>query len=151
MCKEMGIPCSDSYSMLESLGDPVQIQDWAIAGLPVDDFSQDSAIISHNAGRWPLFIDPQGQANNWIKNAYKEKNLLVLKMSSPKYTDALQRAISSGLPALIEDVGEELDPALSAFIKFKDRFSLTDNIIFRLALLEANILTWWNDEHQSWQ
>jgi dynein heavy chain, axonemal len=113
MCKEIGIPCSDSYSMLDSLGDPVQIQDWAIAGLPVDDFSQDSAIISHNAGRWPLFIDPQGQANNWIKNAYKEKNLLVLKMSSPKYTDALQRAITSGLPALIEDVGEELDPALS--------------------------------------
>ncbi|XP_065334185.1 dynein axonemal heavy chain 3 [Cloeon dipterum] len=113
MCKEMNIPCSDSFSMLDSLGDPVEMQDWAIAGLPVDDFSQDNAVISHNAGRWPLFIDPQGQANNWIKNAYKEKNLVVLKMSSPKYTDQLQKAITDGHPALIEDVGEELDPALN--------------------------------------
>lgn len=59
-CQELGIPCSSNYSMLSSLGDPVKIQDWVIAGLPVDEFSQDNAIISHNAGRWPLFIDPQG-------------------------------------------------------------------------------------------
>jgi hypothetical protein len=36
-------------------------------------------------------------------------------MSNPKYTDGLQRAINNGWPALIEDVGEELDPALSKF------------------------------------
>ncbi|KAF4522383.1 hypothetical protein B566_EDAN012965 [Ephemera danica] len=112
-CQELGIPCSGHFSMLDSLGDPVQLQDWVIAGLPVDEFSQDNAIIAHNAGRWPLFIDPQGQAKQWIKNAEGENGLLVLKMSNPKYTDALQRAINNGWPALIEDVGEELDPALN--------------------------------------
>jgi dynein heavy chain len=58
-----------------------------------------------------------GQANNWIKNAERENNLVVLKMSNPKYTDTLQKAITSGWPALIEDVGEELDPALSKYTK----------------------------------
>ena len=33
-----------------------------------DDFSIDNAIILKNATRWPLMIDPQIQANNWIQN-----------------------------------------------------------------------------------
>jgi dynein heavy chain len=52
--------------MVLSLGDPIQLQDWAIAGLPVDEFSQDNAIISHNARRWPLFIDPQGMFSSFL-------------------------------------------------------------------------------------
>ncbi|MBN8283211.1 MAG: hypothetical protein J0L98_08525 [Zoogloea sp.] len=28
----------------------------------------DNAIILNNSKRWPLMIDPQIQANNWIKN-----------------------------------------------------------------------------------
>jgi dynein heavy chain len=30
-----------------------------------------------NSRRWPLMIDPQGQANKWIKNMEKPKNLHV--------------------------------------------------------------------------
>ena len=30
-----------------------------------------------NSRRWPLIVDPQGQANKWIKNMEKEKNLHV--------------------------------------------------------------------------
>jgi dynein heavy chain len=31
-----------------------------------------------NSRRWPLMIDPQGQANKWIKNMEKPKNLHVI-------------------------------------------------------------------------
>lgn len=40
-------------------------------------FSVDNAIIVTNSKRWPLIIDPQGQANNWIKNMEKANKLQV--------------------------------------------------------------------------
>lgn len=46
-----------------TLGDPVLVRQWNIDGLPTDGFSVDNGIIVFNARRWPLMIDPQGQAN----------------------------------------------------------------------------------------
>ena len=34
-------------------------------------------MIVTNSQRWPLMIDPQGQANKWIKNMEKTNNLQV--------------------------------------------------------------------------
>ena len=48
---------------------------WQLAGLPVDGFSIDNAIITSRSRRWPLMIDPQGQANKWIKNMEKDNKL----------------------------------------------------------------------------
>ena len=56
--------------MITVLGDPVKIRAWNIDGLPSDNFSVENAIIINNSRRWPLFIDPQLQANKWIKNNY---------------------------------------------------------------------------------
>lgn len=39
------------------------MRQWNIDGLPTDGFSVDNGIIVFNARRWPLMIDPQGQAN----------------------------------------------------------------------------------------
>ena len=60
MCLERKISCSESFSVNATLGDPVKIRAWQIAGLPVDAFSIDNGIIVDNARRWPLMIDPQG-------------------------------------------------------------------------------------------
>ena len=46
-----------------------------MTGLPVDSFSIDNAIITFKSRRWPLMIDPQGQANKWIKNMEIDNNL----------------------------------------------------------------------------
>ena len=56
----------------------MKIRDWNIAGLPSDSFSIDNGIIISNSNRWPLLIDPQGQANKWIKQMEKAtvQNLL---------------------------------------------------------------------------
>lgn len=40
-----GIPCSNEFSLISTLGDPVQIRAWNIAGLPTDSFSIDNGII----------------------------------------------------------------------------------------------------------
>ena len=54
--------CSATFSLNATLGDPVNIRAWQIAGLPIDNFSIDNGIIVSNSRRWPLMIDPQGNA-----------------------------------------------------------------------------------------
>lgn len=66
-CNERNIPSSPTFKLATVLGSPVTIRDWVIDGLPNDSFSIDNGIIIHNSRRWPLLIDPQGQANKWIK------------------------------------------------------------------------------------
>ena len=43
---------------------------------------------------------------------FKDKELVVLKLSDRALMRSLETAIRYGLPALLENVGEELDPAL---------------------------------------
>jgi len=43
--RDKGIPCSSDFSLISTLGDPVEIRSWNIAGLPTDSFSVDNAII----------------------------------------------------------------------------------------------------------
>lgn len=45
MCVEKEIPVNDNFSLINTLGDPVKIRDWQIAGLPVDSFSIDNGTI----------------------------------------------------------------------------------------------------------
>jgi hypothetical protein len=42
-------------------------------------------VIIHNCIRWPLIIDPQSQANIWIKKWQKSNNLLVAKLDNPGF------------------------------------------------------------------
>ena len=56
-------------------------------------YSVDNAIIVMSANRWPLMIDPQGQANKWIKNMEKANKLEVIKLSHPNYARTLENCI----------------------------------------------------------
>lgn len=113
ICTDLGIPRSSHFSLNSVLGDPVKVREWHQAGLPNDSFSIDNGIILSNAGRWPLMIDPQNQANKWIQNMEKPHNLQTVKFSDgAEYIRTLENAIQFGLPVLLENVGEELDPTL---------------------------------------
>ena len=61
-------------------------------------------------------IDPQGQANKWVKNSERENNLQVVKLTNPDYMRTLENCIQFGTPVLIENVGEELDPSLEPLL-----------------------------------
>uniref|UniRef100_A0A4X1VAV2 Dynein axonemal heavy chain 3 n=1 Tax=Sus scrofa TaxID=9823 RepID=A0A4X1VAV2_PIG len=108
-CKDKVLPGSSDFSLSNTLGDPVKIRAWQIAGLPVDSFSIDNGIIVSNSRRWALMIDPQGQANKWIKNMEKANKLSVIKFSDANYVRTLEHALQFGTPVLLENVGEELD------------------------------------------
>ena len=115
--KENGIPCTSEYSLISISGDPIKIRQWCINGLPTDTVSVDNAIITSICSRWPLMIDPQIQANKWIKNTYKGNNLKVLKFSDPMLLKILQGCISNGFPLLIEDIDERLEPTIEPVLQ----------------------------------
>jgi dynein heavy chain len=111
-CKEAKIPCSPNFSLANTLGEPVKIRQWTIAGLPTDSFSIDNGIVVANAKRWPLMIDPQGQANKWVKNMEKPNKLEVIKLTDSSFVRTLENAIQFGTPVLLENIQEELDNIL---------------------------------------
>uniref|UniRef100_A0A8B9CC02 Dynein axonemal heavy chain 7 n=1 Tax=Anser brachyrhynchus TaxID=132585 RepID=A0A8B9CC02_9AVES len=126
-CKAKDIPCSDDFSLTNILGEPVEIRAWNIAGLPSDTFSIDNGIIISNARRWPLMIDPQGQANKWIKNMEKVNSLHIIKLSDPQFVTTLENCIQFGSPVLLENIGEELDPILEPLL-LKQTFKQSGSI-----------------------
>lgn len=69
-CVAAAVATPDTFSLEAALGSPVEIRAWGAAGLPADSFSVENAIIVARGRRWPLLIDPQGQASKWIKNMH---------------------------------------------------------------------------------
>ena len=59
----------------------------------IHSYSVENAIIVTSANRWPLMIDPQGQANKWIKNMEKSNKLQVVKMSDPNFSRNLENCV----------------------------------------------------------
>ena len=99
------------------LGDPVSVRNWIVAGLPSDQFSIENGIITSKARRWPLYIDPQGQANKWIRKMEKDRKIDIIKFTDPTYMRTLETAIQFGKPVLLENVGEELDPSIEPLLQ----------------------------------
>lgn len=76
------IPLSRDHSAISILGNPVEIQQWHIDGLPRDLFSVENIILSRNSNRWPLFIDPQRQVNKWIKKTVSLLRVILALVSN---------------------------------------------------------------------
>ncbi|CAB0039603.1 unnamed protein product [Trichogramma brassicae] len=112
LCTKLKVVCTKDFNLRDILGVPILIRAWNIFGLPTDAFSVDNGIIVKNANRWPLMIDPQGQANKWVKNMENEFNLSIIKLSQNDYPRILENAIQFGQPILLENIGEELDALL---------------------------------------
>ena len=61
-------------------------------------------------------IDPQGQANKWVKNSEKDNKLKVCKLTDSDFMRVMENSIQFGTPVLLENVYEELDPALEPLL-----------------------------------
>ncbi|KAG8436117.1 hypothetical protein GDO86_007286 [Hymenochirus boettgeri] len=129
--KQLKVPCTQEPSLIGTLGDPVKIRSWQIAGLPNDTLSVENGVITEYSQRWSHCIDPQGQANKWIKNTEKDNGLEVVKLSDRDFLRSLENAIRFGKPFLLENVGEELDPALEPVL-LKQTYKQQGSTVLRL-------------------
>ncbi len=117
LCKTSGLSVSEDYSITSTLGNPVEIRNWGVHGLPSDNVSIENGIFCTKSNNWPLMIDPQTQANTWIRNMESDENMIVIKLSQDgKYMKVFEMAILTGKVMLLEEVPEEIDPALDSIL-----------------------------------
>lgn len=136
-CQDRDIPTSDAFSLIEIMGDPVTIRSWNIASLPNDQVSSENGILCTKAERYALCIDPQQQANKWIKNLEKDNNLLLLKFGTPTFLRDVTTAVRTGKPLLVEDVEESIDPAIDPVL-LKQQY-LTEAGIMQIRIGDGNV------------
>ena len=111
-----GITCSTGFSLRATLGKPVEIRSWVIDRLPNDSFSIENGIMLFRSNRWPLMIDPQGQANKWVKKMEENNSLKIVKQNQGNFIRTVENAIQFGNPVLLENVPESLDPILEPIL-----------------------------------
>ena len=79
--REKNIPNKDEFRLEKFLTNDVEISRWGAEGLPSDELSIQNGILTKNASRWPLCVDPQLQAVVWIKEKEKKFNLEILSFN----------------------------------------------------------------------
>ncbi|XP_028911199.1 dynein heavy chain 10, axonemal isoform X3 [Ornithorhynchus anatinus] len=106
------IPLSQPFKLESLLTDDVEISRWGSQGLPPDELSVQNGILTTRASRFPLCIDPQQQALNWIKRKEEKNNLRVASFNDADFLKQLEMAIKYGSPFLFQDVDEYIDPVI---------------------------------------
>ena len=102
------VKISEDLKIINILITPGQILTFKSEGLPADPFSTENSAIITACTRWPLIIDPQMQAINWLKGKSDKKKFVQYK--SYGWDKAMGEAIEAGDMLVIEDIDDDLDP-----------------------------------------
>jgi dynein heavy chain len=110
------IPVSGSvdvpFDMQSLLTDEVEISKWGSEGLPPDELSVQNGVLTTQAANFPLCIDPQQQALNWVIKRETPNGLKICTFNDPDFIKHLELAIKYGFPFLFRDVDEYIDPVI---------------------------------------
>jgi dynein heavy chain len=117
LSKEM--PVSEDLALTEFLVDQATVGQWNLEGLPPDELSVQNGIMVTRSSRYPLMIDPQGQAIHWIRTREPilESHGCIFTLANPNLRDALKMPLSEGFPVLIESIENEVDPMLDPLLE----------------------------------
>ncbi|KDQ54817.1 hypothetical protein JAAARDRAFT_37924 [Jaapia argillacea MUCL 33604] len=88
---------------------------WQSKSLPSDNLCTENAIMLKRYNRYPLVIDPTGQATTFLLNEYRDRKITVTSFLDEAFLKVLESALRFGNPLLIQDV-EHLDPILNAVL-----------------------------------
>ncbi|CAB3376481.1 Hypothetical predicted protein [Cloeon dipterum] len=105
---EEGVAFSADLDVTLVLSSELETEAWHIGGLQRDAASTQSAVIARHALRPCVCLDPQRQANAWIKSAEPE-----LRVSKDWDEQLYAACLRNGKPLLFEDI-EEPDALLEA-------------------------------------
>ena len=99
------------------MAQPVVVRAWQQMGLPIDDYSTENGLLATVGKRWPLCIDPQAQANKWIRAMEgSARQLMVMRPGEKNLLRGMVASVRSGGAVLLEEVGESLDASLETVL-----------------------------------
>lgn len=113
---EKKIPFSQPFKLESLLTNDVEISKWTSESLPPDELSIQNGILTSQATRYPLCIDPQQQAFNWIKKKEEKNNLKISTFNNSDFLKQLELAIKFGYPFMFKDVDEYIDPVIDSVL-----------------------------------
>ena len=96
----------------EYLSNPDERLRWTANALPADELCTENAIMLRRFNRYPLIIDPSGQATEFIMNEYKDRKITRTSFLDDAFRKNLESALRFGNPLLVQDV-ENYDPILN--------------------------------------
>eukprot|EP00931_Biecheleriopsis_adriatica_P081370 TRINITY_DN5469_c0_g1_i3.p1 TRINITY_DN5469_c0_g1~~TRINITY_DN5469_c0_g1_i3.p1 ORF type:complete len:4660 (-),score=1275.41 TRINITY_DN5469_c0_g1_i3:88-14067(-) len=116
------VPANERVNLVEFLVDEGTIGEWSLEGLPNDDLSIQNAIMVTRSSRYPLMIDPQGQALFWIKKREDERIsreplMCVTTLGNKMLKEQVEHTMTQGLCLIIENVENEVDPLLDPVLE----------------------------------
>ncbi|KAM0751755.1 hypothetical protein T439DRAFT_218203 [Meredithblackwellia eburnea MCA 4105] len=112
---DAGIKYKPELSLSEYLSSADDRLAWQARSLPADDLCTENAIMLKRFDRYPLIIDPSGQATTFLLNEFKDRKIAVTSFLDEAFLKNLESALRFGTPLLIQDV-EHLDPILNAVL-----------------------------------
>ncbi|TGZ69850.1 hypothetical protein CRM22_003509 [Opisthorchis felineus] len=99
-------------ALVEYLSNPDERLRWQANDLPNDELCVENAIMLTRFNRYPLIIDPSGQATEFLLNEYKAKKIMKTSFLDDAFRKTLESALRFGTPLLVQDV-ESYDPILN--------------------------------------
>ena len=102
-------------NVIEYLSLPEDRLAWTASKLPQDSLCVENAIIMQRHNRYPLIIDPSGQAVDFLLNHMKAKKIVKTSFVEKGFMKQLEMAVRFGYPILVQDV-EFIDPVLNPLL-----------------------------------
>ncbi|XP_074111940.1 dynein axonemal heavy chain 7 [Cotesia typhae] len=117
--ESLKIFCSPEFDFIAVAESEITVNTWNFYRLPKNRFSIENAVVSKNSLRSCLFIDPQNQANSWIRKMEQKNNLKVLKLVNTEFLVEVQKSIQLGQPVLLENIEEDFIDYLECILSEK--------------------------------
>ena len=109
-----------NLALNDFLVDRGQQEDWVLNSLPLDSRSVENALLITASPRFPLLVDPQGQALKWLTSQEASRLPVygTMDRSHPKLREQLQFAVGQGRAVIVTGVDDSnLDDHLMAIMR----------------------------------
>lgn len=108
----LNVPFQPALDIVNYLSKPAEQMVWKGHGLPNDELALQNAILLERFHRYPLIIDPSGQATRYILQKYASQKMVTTSFMDASFLKTLASAIRFGTPLMVQDV-ETVDPVLN--------------------------------------